>query len=229
MTVVGFDGLPKPERAGNVLNSSVKMQISFRIPPLVDAALAAKAVKEAFEKDPPFGAKVTANFGRGHVADGWNAPESKAELTAAVDKACAAYFNGKQTGFVGVGGTIPLMNMLTQMFPDSSLLCTGVIGPGANMHGPNENLDIEYTKKVTASIAMVMGVMESAVEESWPDDVPVPTDFPIRKRTDSELQLRKRTGSTLSTRSSLGTPSSEKRRFCFRSPEVPIGQCACCL
>jgi len=201
MAVVGWEGLPPLDRAGNVLHPFVKFKVSFRIPPLVDAVAAGKAVKAILEKDPPYGATVKADFGEGHVATGWNAPEPSPQLEDALSKACSLIFDGKEMGFVGVGGTIPLMNMLGEMFPDSDLLCTGVLGPGTNMHGPNEMLPIEYTKKVTACVALVMGLIQPA-KSSLPEGVPVP-----------EVTRKPKT----------------KRKFCFRQPEVPIGQCLCCL
>jgi len=199
MTVVGFDGLPPTSRAGNVLHPSVKMQLSFRLPPLVDHVAAARAVKEALERDPPYGAHVTADF-EGHAAAGWNAPEPRPNLQTALTDACKAVFDGREIGNAGGGGTIPLMNMLSQMFPEASLLCTGVLGPGTNMHGPNECLPIDYTKKVTAAISMVMAALVPE-EGGWPDDVPRPGA--ARQQT--------------------------KARFCFTRPDVPIGQCLCCL
>eukprot|EP00929_Paragymnodinium_shiwhaense_P062838 TRINITY_DN3138_c0_g1_i1.p1 TRINITY_DN3138_c0_g1~~TRINITY_DN3138_c0_g1_i1.p1 ORF type:complete len:551 (+),score=138.12 TRINITY_DN3138_c0_g1_i1:3-1655(+) len=201
MTVVGFEGLPVPQRAGNVLNAKLRLQVSFRIPPLVDQNKAAKAVEELFNKDPPYGASVTAKF-VGHAAPGWNCPDFSPNLDEALQKACAAYFDGKKVASSGAGVTIPLMNMLSDMFPNSSLVCTGVLGPGTNMHGPNEHLPIEYTKKVTAAVAMTMGCLKTE-QDSWPADIPRPD------------QARE--------------PPRKKPRFCFTRPDLPVGQCLCCL
>eukprot|EP00747_Dinoflagellata_sp_TGD_P096203 gnl/TRDRNA2_/TRDRNA2_166763_c0_seq6.p1 gnl/TRDRNA2_/TRDRNA2_166763_c0~~gnl/TRDRNA2_/TRDRNA2_166763_c0_seq6.p1 ORF type:complete len:527 (+),score=79.38 gnl/TRDRNA2_/TRDRNA2_166763_c0_seq6:91-1671(+) len=202
LAVVGWDGLPPPERAGNILNPKVKLSLSFRIPPLVDNVAAGNAVQKAFTTNVPCGAKVVADFA-GHSAAGWNAPETKPNLEAAMTKTCSTYFEGQEVGYVGLGGTIPLMEMLRQMFPEASLLCTGILGPGTNMHGPNEHLPIEYTKKFTACVAMIMGIIEPP-ESEWPADVPVPPEGARRK------------------------PKKE-RKFCFAQPDVPIGQCLCCL
>jgi acetylornithine deacetylase/succinyl-diaminopimelate desuccinylase-like protein len=194
MTVVGFEGLPVPERAGNVLNIKVKLQLSFRIPPLVDHNVAAQAVEKLFETDPPYGAKVTAKF-VGHSANGWNCSELKPNIQLALNEAAKAYFNGKGFKSSGVGATIPLMNMLQDMFPDTSLIVTGTLGPGTNMHGPNEHLPIGYTKKVTAAIAMMMGNLK---EDKASDSC----EPPVKKR---------------------------KAQYCFIRPDIPIGQCLCCL
>merc|ERR1712187_44769 len=159
LTVVGFDGLPPTDRAGNVLNPSVKMKLSFRLPPLVDEKMAKKAITEAFEKDPPYGAYVNADFSQ--VAAGWNCAEFAPNMEEALKKACMANFDGKEMAHSGMGGTIPLLDMLSKMFPEASLVVTGVLGPGTNMHGPNEYLPIEYTKKLTAAISMTMGTLKT--------------------------------------------------------------------
>ena len=57
---------------------------------------------------------------------------------------------------MGEGGTIPFMGMLGERFPQSQFLITGVLGPHANAHGPNEFLHIPTAKKVTCCVANVI-------------------------------------------------------------------------
>lgn len=198
LTVIGIDGLPPTDRAGNVLNPSVKYKLSFRLPPYVEGDTAKKAITEAFEKDPPYGAYVKADF-QGHVATGWNCAEFGPNMEKSLQKACAANFDGKEIAWAGIGGTIPLMDMLSKMFPEAALVVTGVLGPGTNMHGPNEFLPIEYTKKLTAAISMTMGTLEPEAQ------TPVCSTWNPR-------------------------PLKRKRpEYCFNYPEVPLGQCLCCL
>ena len=66
---------------------------------------------------------------------------------------------GKPAAYMGEGGTIPFMSMLNVKFPGAQLLVTGVLGPKSNAHGPNEFLDIAYSKKVTAATAMVIAAL----------------------------------------------------------------------
>ena len=60
---------------------------------------------------------------------------------------------------MGEGGTIPFMSMLGAVFPRAQLLVTGVLGPKSNAHGPNEFIDLECAKKVTAATAAVIASM----------------------------------------------------------------------
>ena len=57
---------------------------------------------------------------------------------------------------MGLGGTIPFMSMLGEKFPEAQFLITGVLGPHANAHGPNEFLHIPTAKKVSACIASIL-------------------------------------------------------------------------
>ena len=63
---------------------------------------------------------------------------------------------GAPCGFIGQGGTIPLMNMLSQGFPRAQMVVCGVLGPQSNAHGPNEFLHLPYARKLTAAMAQVM-------------------------------------------------------------------------
>ena len=66
---------------------------------------------------------------------------------------------GAPVGYIGQGGTIPLMNMLSQGFPQAQMMVCGVLGPRSNAHGPNEFLHVPYAKRLTAAVAEVMARM----------------------------------------------------------------------
>jgi acetylornithine deacetylase/succinyl-diaminopimelate desuccinylase-like protein len=63
---------------------------------------------------------------------------------------------GAPCGYIGQGGTIPLMNMLERGFPKAQMMVCGVLGPRSNAHGPNEFLHVPYAKKLTAAVARVI-------------------------------------------------------------------------
>jgi acetylornithine deacetylase/succinyl-diaminopimelate desuccinylase-like protein len=88
-------------------------------------------------------------------ATGWNAPPTQAWLNRAIDEASLQFY-GKPAAAMGEGGTIPFMAMLGKHFPDAQFLITGVLGPHANAHGPNEFLHVPYAKKLTACVAFVV-------------------------------------------------------------------------
>jgi hypothetical protein len=58
--------------------------------------------------------------------------------------------------FLGAGGSIPFIGMLGEKFPETQFLVTGVLGPHANAHGPNEFLHLDYAQKLTVCVAQVI-------------------------------------------------------------------------
>jgi hypothetical protein len=48
------------------------------------------------------------------------------------------------------------MAMLGEKFPQAQFVVTGVLGPQANAHGPNEFLHLPTARKITAAIAHVL-------------------------------------------------------------------------
>src|SRR5690606_19751410 len=58
LSVTGVDGIPSMGDAGNVLRPYTALKLSFRLPPGVDPEGAAKSVKDALERDPPYQANV---------------------------------------------------------------------------------------------------------------------------------------------------------------------------
>ena len=153
LSVTGSDGLPPLVDAGNVQLPYNTLKLSFRLPPTCDADVAAEAVKEALESDPP--PLTNVEFHVESTMAGWNAPPVADWLEASMLKASEAFF-GKPSMYMGTGGTIPFMGMLGEKFPDAQFLVTGLLGPKSNAHGPNEFLHIETGKRLTSCVAQVL-------------------------------------------------------------------------
>jgi acetylornithine deacetylase/succinyl-diaminopimelate desuccinylase-like protein len=43
---------------------------------------------------------------------------------------------------IGVGGSIPLVAGLSDLYPDAAILLTGACDPTSAMHGPNESVHL---------------------------------------------------------------------------------------
>jgi acetylornithine deacetylase/succinyl-diaminopimelate desuccinylase-like protein len=153
VAVTGADGLPAVGSAGNVLLPELSFKLSLRLPPTTDAAVASKAIKETLERDPPYGAQVSFEDVSG--AAGWNAPPLAPWLEESINGASRRIY-GKEAIHLGAGGSIPFMGMLGAKFPRTQFFITGVLGPQSNAHGPNEFLHIEYAKKLTACVSLVL-------------------------------------------------------------------------
>jgi acetylornithine deacetylase/succinyl-diaminopimelate desuccinylase-like protein len=153
LCVIGADGLPPTGNAGNVLRASTAVSLSLRLPPTIDATVASQRLKSILEKDPPYGSKVSFEVNGG--ATGWDAPALASWLEDSINQASSDYF-GKPAAYMGEGGSIPFMGMLGERFPKAQFLITGVLGPHANAHGPNEFLHIPTAKKLTCCVASVL-------------------------------------------------------------------------
>jgi acetylornithine deacetylase/succinyl-diaminopimelate desuccinylase-like protein len=153
LAVTGAEGLPPLISAGNVLLPEIACKLSLRLPPTCDAARATRAVREALERDPPYGAQVS--FEAPPATGGWNAPAFAPWLEQSITQASRAIY-GREAVHIGCGGTIPFMGMLGEQFPQTQFFITGVLGPHANAHGPNEFLHLEYAKKLTACVSLVL-------------------------------------------------------------------------
>jgi acetylornithine deacetylase/succinyl-diaminopimelate desuccinylase-like protein len=153
VSVVGVDGIPSLENAGNVLRPHTTFKLSIRIPPRVDPKAALAAVGRVLTQDPPYGAKVAFEGDKASV--GWDAPALAPWLEKAVDQASRSFWDQPPMS-MGEGGTIPFMGMLGEQFPEAQFLITGVLGPQSNAHGPNEFLHVPTGKRLTAAVASVL-------------------------------------------------------------------------
>jgi acetylornithine deacetylase/succinyl-diaminopimelate desuccinylase-like protein len=153
LEVTGASGLPDLPSAGNVLRPETALKLSVRLPPTVDAAAATERLRAVLCADPPQGAQVA--FTGDAAAQGWNAPAGATWLEAALAQASRDWF-GREAVAMGEGGTIPFMAMLGARFPDAQFVITGVLGPGANAHGPNEFLHVPTAKRLTGCVAAVL-------------------------------------------------------------------------
>jgi acetylornithine deacetylase/succinyl-diaminopimelate desuccinylase-like protein len=143
LAVTGADGLPPISSAGNVLLPQVAFKLSLRLPPTCDSTRAAAAVKQALEHDAPYAARV--EFEYDPPSDGWNAPSMAPWLEQSINRASEMVY-----------GKGAFMGMLGRQFPRTQFFITGVLGPHSNAHGPNEFLEVEYAKKLTACVSIVL-------------------------------------------------------------------------
>ncbi|MBI3799378.1 MAG: M20 family metallopeptidase [Deltaproteobacteria bacterium] len=153
LEITGAAGLPPLDKAGNVLRPVTAAKVSLRLPPTANAEAATALLKQLFEKDPPYGAKVS--FESEQCASGWNAPALEPWLEESLKRASLEFF-GKEACYMGEGGTIPFMAMFGEKFPRAQFMITGVLGPHSNAHGPNEFLDLATGTRLTCCVARVL-------------------------------------------------------------------------
>ena len=153
LCVIGVDGIPPCECAGNVLRPSTTFKLSIRLPPAVDSKFALEKLKEVLLRDPPYNALVEINnpgAGNGmeiEAVDEW--------MTTALNRGSNATF-GNDFLYTAGGGSIPFMSMLKEMFPVAKFVIVGVLGPGCGAHSANEYLDIPFMKKIITCLGVLI-------------------------------------------------------------------------
>jgi len=88
-------------------------------------------------------------------AQGWNAQPIAPWFEQAINKASLTHF-GNKAKFWGSGGAIPVVSMLAESYPQAQFMVSGLVGPGANAHGPDEFLHIPAAKKLTCCLASII-------------------------------------------------------------------------
>lgn len=153
VTITGASGLPAHSKAGNVVRPATTVRISMRLAPDADANKQIDKMEEILTKDPPYNAKLTVleKFGGNgflmKVPDQW--------LSDAIMQAGKTYY-GMPSGSYGDGGSIPFLNTLALKYPETHVIAFGVLGPFSNAHGPNEFLELTYTKRLVCSLCHVL-------------------------------------------------------------------------
>ena len=153
LTIIGADGIPSLIDGGNVLRPYTSLKLSLRLPPLVHYNEAMTALEKVLIQNPPYNAKIS--FKLEHAANGWHSPILHSWLEDAVNKASLQFYK-RPAAYQGEGGSIPFIGMLGEQFKEAQFVITGVLGPHSNAHGPNEFLDIEMAKKLTACVSYIV-------------------------------------------------------------------------
>src|SRR4030095_12930867 len=90
LEVIGADGLPALEHAGNVLRRHTALKLSLRLPPTLDGVAAAEVLRELLTAAPPHGASVT--FTAAQHASGWEEPLPAPWLETSLARASRDFF-----------------------------------------------------------------------------------------------------------------------------------------
>lgn len=154
LVVTGASGFPDSDTAGNLIQPSTSLRLSMRLPPNLDAKKCGETVKEILEKDPPYGAKVEANLL--NTGDGWNLNSFSLKLRNILNIASQRFFNENGIAYLGVGGSIPFVEYFNSTFSSADIAVLGLCGKDSNIHGPNENLNMEYCKKLIMCLTFLI-------------------------------------------------------------------------
>jgi acetylornithine deacetylase/succinyl-diaminopimelate desuccinylase-like protein len=151
LTVIGIDG-QSVAMSSNTMLPSVRAKISLRIAPGEQPEQALELLRAHLEANLPFGA--TLNYGEielgkpfSGLSEGWAKPAAEQALSAGF---------GLDSVNIGIGGSIPFIADLTEVFPEAQILVTGVEDPDSRAHSPNESVELEMLKKAMVSEALLL-------------------------------------------------------------------------
>ena len=156
ITVTGIDA-PSVANASNTLLPSVSVRISARIAPGQNSADAYAALEAHLKANAPFGAVVEiddVDRGDPFLVDtsGWAVSEAKAAMTEAW---------GREAVETGIGGSIPFISDLVELFPSAQILVTGVEDPDSRAHSPNESLHLGVFKRAILAEAILLSKLNA--------------------------------------------------------------------
>jgi acetylornithine deacetylase/succinyl-diaminopimelate desuccinylase-like protein len=163
VSVIGLDATPTIA-AANVLVHSAKAKVSMRLAPGQDPKEAMDALSEHLRTNAPFGARVT-------VIDGaLGAPCALDSTTPAYDAARTAFTEafGSAPVEVGLGGSIPFIAEFAEVFPEATVLVTGVEDPDSRPHGVDESLHLGQFAKVCLAETLLLDRL--ATQAARPSD-----------------------------------------------------------
>lgn len=154
ITVIGIDGMTV-SMSSNTLLPSVRAKISMRIAPGQEPEQALGLLRAHLEANVPFGAKLTygdIELGKPFEANsaGWAKKLAESSLSAAF---------GNESVDIGIGGSIPFIADLLEVFPAAQILVTGVEDADSRAHSPNESVHVDTLRgaMVAESLFLIKG------------------------------------------------------------------------
>ena len=130
----------------------MRVRISVRIAPGQSAADAKAIIESHLRANAPFGAQLAfSDWELGDpfmvATDGWAVAAAKQAMTDAW---------GVEAVETGIGGSIPFIADLTELFPAAQILVTGVEDPDSRAHSPNESLHLGVFRRAILTEALLL-------------------------------------------------------------------------
>jgi acetylornithine deacetylase/succinyl-diaminopimelate desuccinylase-like protein len=151
ISVIGMD-VTSVAGSSNTIAASARAKLSVRIAPGQHPDDAAAALRAHLEGHAPFGARVT-------VTDG---ERGKAFLAAGESPAMGVAHRAFEAAWgtpaveTGLGGSIPFIADLLEVFPDAAILVTGVEDPDSRAHAANESVHLGELEKAVLAEALLL-------------------------------------------------------------------------
>ncbi|WP_237685168.1 dipeptidase [Arthrobacter sunyaminii] len=158
LSIIGID-VPSVDMSSNTIQPKARAKFSLRLAPGQNPAEAMTAVERHVQSHAPFGAKVTfipGEQGQAFATD-TSAPAARTALWALREA-----WGGVEPVESGMGGSIPFIADLTELFPSAQILITGVEDPDSRAHSANESLDLGDFRNAVLAEALLLASLGQA-------------------------------------------------------------------
>ncbi|MDO5661182.1 MAG: dipeptidase [Brachybacterium sp.] len=151
LSVIGIDATPV-QQASNTLIPAARAKISLRLAPGQDPQEAMDALVAHLEAHAPFGAHL--DIEPGEQGQAFLAPADTPGMRLARESFRTAW--GADPVDTGLGGSIPFIADLLEVYPDAEVLVTGVEDPESRAHGIDESLHLGEFAHVCLAEALLL-------------------------------------------------------------------------
>ncbi len=151
ITVIGID-TTSIAASSNTLIPRARAKVSMRVAPGGDAVAHLVALRAHLEQHAPWGAQVSVtpgDIGQPYASD---------VRGPVYDIARAAFRQawGADAVEMGMGGSIPFIAEFAAVFPQATILVTGVEDPATQAHSINESLDLGVLERAAVTEALLL-------------------------------------------------------------------------
>lgn len=154
LTVIATD-LPDLSRASNTLQPTATAKFSLRIAPGQDPQASYQAVVDHLHARLPWGAHLEVR--PGEFGSPW-VGEVDGEVYDVAGWALAQAW-GRAPVHMGLGGSIPFIAALQEVYPDAVVLVTGVEDPDSRAHGANESVHLGELERACVAEALFLAAL----------------------------------------------------------------------
>ncbi|WP_247826190.1 dipeptidase [Arthrobacter antioxidans] len=151
LSIIGMD-IPSVALSSNTLLPRARAKFSLRLAPGQDPLAAMDAVRSHVAAHAPFGARVT--FTPGETGSPFRTDTTEPASRLALSALEEAW--GVRPVEAGMGGSIPFIADLTELFPSAQILITGVEDPDSRAHSANESLHLDEFRKAVLAEAILL-------------------------------------------------------------------------
>lgn len=156
LSVIGMD-MPRVDQSSNTLIPRTRFKVSMRLAPGQGPAEALEALERHILSQDVRGAEVVfraTEAGSAYLAD--EAAAANATARWALERAW-----GTEPVSMGLGGSIPFIADLLEVFPQAQILVTGVEDPDSRAHSANESLHLGDFQNAIVAEALLLARLNS--------------------------------------------------------------------